>query len=60
MTLRPGRQKRRALRTAIPIFFSKVFCDIAKQNDAVVGITAAMADGTGLARFAKDVSGPIL
>ena len=33
--------------------FSKVFCDIAKQNDAVVGITAAMADGTGLARFAR-------
>ena len=32
--------------------FSKAV-DIAKQNDAVVGITAAMADGTGLARFAR-------
>ncbi|MFR6163213.1 MAG: 1-deoxy-D-xylulose-5-phosphate synthase [Mediterraneibacter gnavus] len=48
-----GRQKRRALRTAIPIFFPKYSVILAKQNDAVVGITAAMADGTGLARFAR-------
>lgn len=33
--------------------FSKVFVDIARQDEKVVGITAAMADGTGLARFAK-------
>ncbi len=33
--------------------FSKVFCDIGKNNDKVVAITAAMADGTGLNRFAK-------
>lgn len=33
--------------------FSKVLCDIGKSNDKVVAITAAMADGTGLSRFAK-------
>lgn len=33
--------------------FSKVLCDIGKNNDKVVAITAAMADGTGLSRFAK-------
>ena len=33
--------------------FSKVFLDIARHNEKVVGITAAMADGTGLVRFAK-------
>ena len=33
--------------------FSKVLADIGKQDEKVVAITAAMADGTGLARFAK-------
>lgn len=33
--------------------FSKVLCDIGKSNEKVVAITAAMADGTGLNRFAK-------
>lgn len=33
--------------------FSKVIADIGKTNDKVVAITAAMADGTGLNRFAK-------
>lgn len=33
--------------------FSKVLTDIAKRDDKVVAITAAMADGTGLASFAK-------
>mgnify|MGYP002515438845 CR=1 FL=1 len=33
--------------------FSKVLCDIGKNNHKVVAITAAMADGTGLSRFAK-------
>lgn len=33
--------------------FSKVITDIGKKNDKVVTITAAMADGTGLNRFAK-------
>ena len=33
--------------------FSKVFLDIAQHDEKVVGITAAMEDGTGLGRFAK-------
>ena len=33
--------------------FSKVLLDIAKRDEKVAGITAAMADGTGLAAFAK-------
>ena len=33
--------------------FSKVLTDIAKKDDKVVSITAAMADGTGLSTFAK-------
>ncbi len=33
--------------------FSKVITDIGKKDDKVVTITAAMADGTGLNRFAK-------
>lgn len=33
--------------------FSKVLLDIAKKDEKVVAITAAMADGTGLAPFAK-------
>ena len=33
--------------------FSKVLVDIAKKAEKVVAITAAMADGTGLSRFAK-------
>ena len=33
--------------------FSKVLCDIARTNENVAAITAAMADGTGLNRFAK-------
>ncbi len=33
--------------------FSKVLNDIARKDDRIVAITAAMADGTGLASFAK-------
>ena len=33
--------------------FSKVLCDIGKSHENVVAITAAMAEGTGLSRFAK-------
>lgn len=33
--------------------FSKVLLDIAKKDESVAAITAAMADGTGLAPFAK-------
>ena len=48
-----GEAKEKSSKDSYTDIFSKVFCDIAKQNDAVVGITAAMADGTGLARFAR-------
>ncbi len=33
--------------------FSKVLCDIGRNNEKVVAITAAMAGGTGLDRFKK-------
>lgn len=33
--------------------FGKVICDEAKRNKKIVAITAAMADGTGLARFKR-------
>lgn len=33
--------------------FSKVICDIARSDEKVAAITAAMADGTGLNRFEK-------
>lgn len=33
--------------------FSKVLCSEAKEKEQIVAITAAMADGTGLARFAS-------
>ena len=33
--------------------FSKVLADIGKKDEKVVAITAAMADGTGLSRFAR-------
>lgn len=48
-----GEAKEKSSKDSYTDIFSKVFCDIVKQNDAVVGITAAMADGTGLARFAR-------
>lgn len=48
-----GEAKEKSSKDSYTDIFSKVFCDIAKQDDAVVGITAAMADGTGLARFAR-------
>ena len=48
-----GEAKEKSSKDSYTDIFSTVFCDIAKQNDAVVGITAAMADGTGLARFAR-------
>ncbi len=33
--------------------FGKVMCDEASRNEKIVAITAAMADGTGLAKFRK-------
>ncbi len=48
-----GEAKQKSEKDSYTDIFSKVFCDIAKQDESVVGITAAMADGTGLARFAR-------
>ena len=48
-----GEAKQKSTKDSYTDIFSKVFCDIAKQNESVVGITAAMADGTGLSRFAR-------
>ena len=48
-----GEVKQKSTKDSYTDIFSKVFCDIAKQNESVVGITAAMADGTGLSRFAR-------
>ena len=33
--------------------FGKVLCDCAAKNDRITAVTAAMADGTGLKRFAR-------
>lgn len=33
--------------------FSNKLCDLAKKDDKIVGITAAMPDGTGLSKFEK-------
>lgn len=33
--------------------FEKTICEVARNNDKVVGITASMKDGTGLTEFAK-------
>ncbi|WP_036606404.1 1-deoxy-D-xylulose-5-phosphate synthase [Oribacterium sp. P6A1] len=35
-------------------YFSDKICELAKENKKIVGITAAMPDGTGLSRFAHD------
>ena len=34
--------------------FSKTLCRLARENKKIVGITAAMPDGTGLSAFAKE------
>ncbi|MDD5438701.1 MAG: transketolase C-terminal domain-containing protein, partial [Candidatus Omnitrophica bacterium] len=34
--------------------FGRTIADLAKQDPAIVAVTAAMRDGTGLARFAKE------
>ncbi len=48
-----GRPKKASGTDSYTDVFSKVICDIAKKDETVVAITAAMADGTGLNRFAK-------
>lgn len=46
-----GKAKSSSSRDSYTSVFSKVLCDIGKQNEKVVAITAAMADGTGLTPF---------
>lgn len=50
-TGRPLKKKEKATYTDV---ISKVMCQLAERNPKVVAITAAMADGTGLAKFAKE------
>lgn len=47
----PLKKKEKASYTDV---ISTVMCKLAEKNDRVVGITAAMADGTGLSRFARE------
>ncbi len=48
-----GETKTETKKDSYTEIFSKVICDIGKQNEKVAVITAAMADGTGLQRFAQ-------
>ncbi|MCD8053237.1 MAG: 1-deoxy-D-xylulose-5-phosphate synthase [Lachnospiraceae bacterium] len=34
--------------------FSKVFCGMARKDERIIGITAAMPEGTGLKKFSRD------
>ncbi len=48
-----GEPKKAAKTDSYTDVFSKVICDIGRNDEKVVVITAAMADGTGLNRFAR-------
>lgn len=48
-----GEPKAPGTRDSYTQVFSKVLTDIARKDDKVVAITAAMADGTGLSSFAR-------
>ena len=48
-----GEMKNPPTKDSYTDIFSKVIYDIGKKDDKVVAITAAMADGTGLTRFAR-------
>ena len=48
-----GEQTGKTTRDTYTDIFSKVLCDEAKRKEHLVAITAAMADGTGLARFSR-------
>ena len=48
-----GEQTGKTPRDTYTDIFSKVLCDEAKRKEHLVAITAAMADGTGLARFSR-------
>ena len=48
-----GEPKKAAKTDSYTDVFSKVICDIGRNDEKVAVITAAMADGTGLNRFAR-------
>lgn len=48
-----GKPLGQASRDSYTDIFSKVLCDVAKKDRRIAAITAAMASGTGLSRFAK-------
>ena len=48
-----GEPKKAAKTDSYTDVFSKVICDIGRNDEKVAAITAAMADGTGLNRFAR-------
>ncbi|HJB83266.1 MAG TPA: 1-deoxy-D-xylulose-5-phosphate synthase [Candidatus Mediterraneibacter intestinavium] len=48
-----GEPKEKAEKDSYTDVFSKVLTDIGRKDEKVVAITAAMADGTGLSRFAR-------
>ena len=48
-----GKPKKAAKTDSYTDVFSKVICDIGRNDEKVAVITAAMADGTGLNRFAR-------
>ena len=50
-TGKPLKKKEKATYTDV---ISSVMCQLAEKDPKIVAITAAMADGTGLARFAKE------
>lgn len=51
--IKTGDSKERKGKDTYTDVFSKVLCDIGKKDVSVVGITAAMEDGTGLSRFKR-------
>lgn len=51
--IRTGEPAEKSATDSYTEVFSKVLTDIARKDDKVVAITAAMADGTGLAAFRK-------
>lgn len=48
-----GESKEKSDKDCYTDVFSKVLTDIGRKDEKVVAITAAMADGTGLSRFAR-------
>lgn len=49
-----GNSKKSGKREKYSNYFGSVLCDLARNDDKIVAITAAMKEGTGLAGFAKE------